>query len=619
MAGRVNARVRARFPPPELRPALAYALGLAFPLASTALSLAMRPIIFAAPFAFYIPATVFATYLGGLGPGLVSVALSAALCAYWLIPPFSGFGSSPEEAAAVSLFLVVGGVLCWVAAALRDAYLERAAHARRFQSLVAASSEMIWTATPDGFARADSPSWRAFTGQTYDEFRGLGWLDAVHPDDRARTTEAWRDAVARRVAFELEYRVRRREGGYAPMLARGVPVLGERGRVVEWVATNSDLTAREMADVARRELQGWFRTVVETIPQMVWTADASGRAQFQSPQIREYTGRSDEELANGRWQRLLHRDDRAVILALWQRMRDREEGGEGTFRLLGGDGQYRWFLVRSVPLRGADGRLSQWIGTLTDIHVQKESEEAKAEAIHARDVFLSVASHELKTPVTAALLQIQHAHRTLRKPDAAAELPAIAARVAASAKSLERLGALVGTLLDVSRIATGKLTLERKRFDLTESVTQVAARIAESADRAGCSLEVDVAPGVTAFGDRLRVEQVITSLLANAMKYGAGSPIALALVPRNGVAVLTVADRGIGIAPEDQARIFQPFERAASARHYGGLGLGLWIAREIIEAGGGAIRVESRPREGSTFRVELPLDSAPPSAARSLS
>ena len=150
-------------------------------------------------------------------------------------------------------------------------------------------------------------------------------------------------------------------------------------------------------------------------------------------------------------------------------------------------------------------------------------------------------------------------------------------------------------------------------------MTQVAARIAESADRAGCSLEVDVAPGVTAFGDRLRVEQVITSLLANAMKYGAGSPIALALAPRNGVAVLTVADRGIGIAPEDQARIFQPFERAASARHYGGLGLGLWIAREIIEAGGGAIRVESRPREGSTFRVELPLDSAPPSAARSLS
>jgi PAS domain S-box-containing protein len=394
------------------------------------------------------------------------------------------------------------------------------------------------------------------------------------------------------------------------MLSRGVPVLGERGCVLEWVATNSDLTAREAADAARRELQEWSRTLLETIPQMVWTADASGRAQFQSPQIREYTGRSDEELSNGRWQRLLHRDDRAVVLALWQRMRDREEGGEGTFRLLGSDGRYRWFLVRSVPLRGADGRLRQWIGTLTDIHVQKESEEAKAEAIRARDVFLSVASHELKTPVTAALLQIQHAHRTLRKADAASDLREVAERVAASAASVERLGALVGTLLDVSRIATGKLTLERKRFDLTESVTQVAARVADSADRAGCPLAVDVAPGVTAVGDRLRVEQVITSLLANAMKYGAGSPIALALAPRNGVAVLTVADRGIGIAPEDQARIFQPFERAASARHYGGLGLGLWIAREIIEAGGGAIRVESRPSEGSTFRVELPLAGA---------
>jgi PAS domain S-box-containing protein len=318
------------------------------------------------------------------------------------------------------------------------------------------------------------------------------------------------------------------------------------------VATNSDLTARELADAARRELKGWFSTLLETIPQMVWTTDATGQAQFQSPQIREYTGRSDEELSNGRWQRLLHRDDRAVVLALWQRMRDQEEGGEGTFRLLGGDGRYRWFLVRSVPLRGTDGRLRRWIGTLTDIHVQKESEEAKAEAIRVRDVFLSVASHELKTPVTAALLQIQHAHRTRRKADAAADLPAIAARVAASAASLERLGALVGTLLDVSRIATGKLTLERKRFDLTESVTQVAARIADSADRAGCPLEVDLAPGITAVGDRLRVEQVITSLLANAMKYG-GQPDrarARAAERRRRAHRGGPRDR---IAPEDQA------------------------------------------------------------------
>jgi PAS domain S-box-containing protein len=495
VARRVNAPVRARFPPPELGPALAYALGLAFPLVSAAVSFAMRPLVYDVPFALFIPATVFATYLGGLGPGLVSLALSATFGAYWFIPPHGAFGFSGGELGAVALFLVIGAVLCWIAAALRDGYLERAAHARRFQSLVAA------------------------------------------------------------------------------------------------------------------------------IPQMVWTADTSGRADFMSPQIGEYTGRTAEELAVGAWQRHLHRDDRGAVVALWKRMRDEETGGEGTFRLLGKDGRYRWFLVRAVPLRGADGRLHQWIGTLTDIHVQKESEEAKAEAIRARDEFLSVASHELKTPVTAALLQIQHAHRGMRRATAAADLPAVTERVAASATSLERLSALVSTLLDVSHIATGKLTLERKRFDLTESVTQVVARLADSAHRVGCPLEVDVAPGVTAVGDRARVEQVITSLLANAMKYGAGSPIALALAPRKDVAVLTVADRGIGIAPEDQVRIFQPFERAASARHYGGLGLGLWIAREIIEAGGGAIRVESRPREGSTFHVELPLASldsaAPPAPLRS--
>ena len=441
-------------------------------------------------FALFIPAIVFAAYLGGLGPGLLSLALSAALCAYWFLPPYGALALEPAEQGLLALFLVIGAVLCWVAVALRDGYIERAAHAHRFESLVSA------------------------------------------------------------------------------------------------------------------------------IPQMVWTAGASGRAEFLSPQIGEYTGRSNEELASGGWQWLVHRNDREGVVALWKRMRDEEAGGEGTFRLLGRDGRYRWFLVRAVAVRGKDGRLKQWIGTLTDVHAQKESEEAKAEAIRARDEFLSVASHELKTPLTAALLQIQQVHRRLRRADAAADLPALAERVGASAASVERLGALVGTLLDVSRIATGELGLERRRFDLTESVTQVAARIAGPAGRAGCLLEVDVAPGVTALGDRHRVEQVIASLLSNAMKYGAGSPIALALAARDGVAVLTVADRGIGIAPEDQARIFQPFERAASARHYGGLGLGLWVAREIIEAGGGAIRVESRPREGCTFHVELPLASLDPGVPR---
>ncbi|WP_242342101.1 sensor histidine kinase [Anaeromyxobacter terrae] len=599
--------MRVRFPPPELKPEVALALGAAFPLLSTALSLATRSLVSGVPFALYVPAVVFATYLGGLGPGILSLALSAGLCGYYLIAPYDAFGPSQAEVAVVSLFLVIGGVLCWIAAALRDGYLERAAHAHRFESLVATSSDVIWTATPEGLAREDSPSWRDFTGQSLEEYRDAGWLDAVHPDDRPRVALAWREAVARRDRFELEYRLRRRGGGWAPVVARGAPVIDARGRVVEWVGASSDLSARDAAEAAQRESEEWFRTLLGTIPQMVWTADATGRTQFQNPQIREYTGKGDEELANGRWRTLVHREDRAPVVAFWRRMRDEQIGGDGTFRLLGRDGAYRWFLVRAAPLRGADGRLRQWVGTLTDIHLQKASEDAKNEAIRARDVFLSVASHELKTPVAAALLQIQQAHRLLRRQGTSPELAGVTQRVAASAASVERLGSLVGTLLDVSRIATGKLELERKRFDLTESVTQVAARLAETADRARCPLEVDVAPGIAALGDRLRVEQVITNLLANAMKYGAGSPIALALARRDGVAVLTVADRGIGIAPEDQLRIFEPFERAVSARHYGGLGLGLWIAREIIEAGGGAIRVESRPSQGSTFHVELPL------------
>ncbi|WP_243337206.1 DUF4118 domain-containing protein [Anaeromyxobacter soli] len=150
--------MRVRFPPPELRRAVALSLGVAFPLLSTALSLAMRPLVSSAPLALYVPAVVFATYLGGLGPGLLSLGLSAGLCGWFFIAPYDAFGPSQAEVVVVSLFLVIGGVLCWIAAALRDGYLERDAHAHRFESLVATSSDVIWTTTPEGLAHADSPS-----------------------------------------------------------------------------------------------------------------------------------------------------------------------------------------------------------------------------------------------------------------------------------------------------------------------------------------------------------------------------------------------------------------------------------------------------------------------------
>ncbi len=180
--------------------------------------------------------------------------------------------------------------------------------------------------------------------------------------------------------------------------------------------------------------------------------------------------------------------------------------------------------------------------------------------------------------------------------------------LSAVARQAKRLSDLVDGLLDVSRMRMGRLKLERQRFDLAALVRDVASRLEADAARAGCSLLVAAAAPVLGSWDPLRIEQIVTNLLSNAVKYAGSAPIEVAVESDARMARLVVRDRGVGIAPEDQRRIFERFERGASPRGArGGLGLGLYITRQIVEAHGGSIRVASRPGEGTIFVVELPL------------
>ena len=242
------------------------------------------------------------------------------------------------------------------------------------------------------------------------------------------------------------------------------------------------------------------------------------------------------------------------------------------------------------------------------------------EAIRTRDEFLSVASHELRAPLTSLRLQTNVLERLLdRAPRAPGGTGADPAQwrkaIELFDRQTRRLGQLVDQLLDVSRIRVGRFVLAPEPTDLSELVTDCAGRYREEIDRAGCTLVVDAEPGVVAVADRSRAEQVVVNLLTNAIKYGPGKPIEISLRRDDGVARLHVRDHGIGMRREDQQRVFQRFERAVSARQFGGLGLGLYIARRIVDAHGGQIHVESEPGEGATFTVELPLGGPPAPAA----
>jgi signal transduction histidine kinase len=229
------------------------------------------------------------------------------------------------------------------------------------------------------------------------------------------------------------------------------------------------------------------------------------------------------------------------------------------------------------------------------------------EAIRIRDVFLMVAAHELRTPLTSLKLRLSTLHRMAHQaPEQVVRADALLRELPRIEAQTERLRALVEQLLDVSHISAGRFELTREEVDLCQVVQEVVEDLREQLSRSGSRLELRTECPVLGWWDRLRLEQVVANLLENAIKFGQGKPLEVRVEPEPDRVRLVVRDQGIGFPSEAKARIFEKFERAVSERHYGGLGLGLFIARQIVEAHGGTISVESAPGEGSTFTVVLP-------------
>ncbi len=226
------------------------------------------------------------------------------------------------------------------------------------------------------------------------------------------------------------------------------------------------------------------------------------------------------------------------------------------------------------------------------------------EAVRVREEFLSVASHELRTPLSALRLNVQSVARGVAR--GAFDRAALLSRMKSAERQTERLARLIEKLLDISRITAGKLSLQIEEVDLAAVVGEAVSRLLEET-RGDVPIHFSMEGDLLGRCDRLRLDQVVTNLLSNAVKYGAGKPVEVRIRAEGALARLTVRDHGIGIAPEDQQRIFGRFERAVAGHHYGGLGLGLWIVREILEALDASISIESAPGGGSTFTVMLPL------------
>lgn len=353
-----------------------------------------------------------------------------------------------------------------------------------------------------------------------------------------------------------------------------------------------DITESKKAEARLRESEEQFRTLADSIPQLAWIAEADGAILWYNQRWYAYTGTTPEEMEvkeGWGWTKVHDPAELPRVMARFRAAIASGEPWEDTFPLRHRDGEFRWHLSRAMPVRDAQGRTVRWFGTNTDVEdSRRQAIELKA-AIEARDTFLQVAAHELRTPLTSLQLRLQQMRRETEGGATPGPSDFLVRNLEVGEAQVRKLAALISELLDVSRLSMGHLPLQLESVNLCHLVREVVERFGTDAARAGCRVDVFADCRAEGKWDRLRLEQVLVNVLSNAFKYGPGQPVQIEVMADEQRARLTIRDEGIGITPEALPRIFGKFERGVSERHYGGLGLGLYVTREILGAMGGSI------------------------------
>lgn len=346
-----------------------------------------------------------------------------------------------------------------------------------------------------------------------------------------------------------------------------------------------------------KEVKDNFQSLVETIPQILWTAQPDGRIDYYNKRWYDFTGLNiRESLADDSWSKVLHSDDIQNAMRLWRDSVKKGKPYEIECRLKDGKNDvFRWFLGKAVPIKGENGKVRKWFGSMTDIDAQKKVESRK-------DEFISIASHELKTPITSLKGFSQIVGKYVKKDKGVEKyLDRMDAQI-------DRLSILVNELLDVSKVQSGKLDLKREYFRIDQLIEEVVEEVQHAAEYHKIKIKGKIGKEILA--DKYRVGQILVNLITNAIKY---SPHAKQVLVnrklKEGKIFISIKDFGIGISKRDLPRLFDRFFQASSRirQSFSGLGLGLYISSEIAKRHSGKIEVKSKKGEGSTFILVLPL------------
>lgn len=509
-----------------------------------------------------------------------------------------------------------------------------------------ADNRVIWDETSEkiyGFEKGTFP-------QTVEAYTAL-----LHPADAEYCWKAVEESFRTRNSYHIVHRIFRKDGAVRWLQGSGMPFFNEANEVVRVVGTTMDISDRKEIEEDQKffaEISEILSSSFDYVTNTQRVLDLSVRTYFDGAIVDEIDKSESRRIAAANLEpelreimMNLNKDYyRSVGMAhpfLQSLKEPKEIIIQNADELLSSPGLPEEYVRKSLQLRMKSGYIATLqgkngpMGTF-GFHLRKENPNGLSErlirlgreigtrislalensllyhhsleAIRARDEFLSIASHELKTPLQSLTLQNEMKRRQISRGEKAALEPAgIIRALDMDKRQLNRINRLIDDMLDIARIRNARLSVHKESFDLISLLTDVADRLQPQFESAGCELHRDYSGELILMGDSYRIEQVLVNILVNAMKYGAGKPVFLRVKKLSHQAVVEVEDRGPGILDEDKERIFHRFERAISSREVSGLGLGLYISREIMELHQGKIHVTSEREKGSTFILEFPL------------
>jgi PAS domain S-box-containing protein len=392
--------------------------------------------------------------------------------------------------------------------------------------------------------------------------------------------------------------------GYFDFVAQ--PIKNDAGVVTNIMIHAFEITAQIAARKKVEESEAHFRQLANLIPDKITTADQSGKVNYYNENWLSFTGLNVEEVLNLDWTTLLHPEEQAYVSKQWKECLLSGSDFETEIRMRNKNGEYKWHLARIIAVKDGDEKAIKWIGCMTDIQKIKEEEHRKGE-------FIKMVSHELKTPVTSIKGYVQMLLSMLKEETdkSIMGLP-IKSSLERIDKQIVRLTRLITEILDLSRLEESKLQLKKESFLLNDLVLETVQDIQFT----NTSHRITVSNNFTGIvdGDRERMQQVIINLINNAIKYSPDKNSIEVTIDKDkeNQIVVQIKDNGIGLAKEDQVKIFDRFYRVGgkSEDSYSGFGIGLFITKEIIERHKGMIKVESELGKGSVFSFTLPLLNA---------